>query len=243
MNTKTTILVIDDDADICELISDYLTRNNYCVLSAQDGNGMREQLKLKDIDLVVLDVMLPGEDGLQLCRYLTTNHNCPILMLSALGDATDRIVGLEMGADDYLAKPFNPRELLARIKALLRHREKTIKSHHNNTNLQLYAFDRWQVDPNKRTLINSQGVHITLTSGEYHLLEAMLKQPHTILSRDQLLETTHGREAGPYDRTIDVQIARLRKKLECDPKNPTVIQTIRGGGYQLCRDVRKVIKK
>lgn len=231
------ILVVDDDTEICELLSDYLSKHEYKVSTANNGQQMRRIIHDSPIDLIVLDVMLPGEDGLSLCKQITAEYNTPILMLSAQGEDTDRIVGLEIGADDYLSKPFNPRELLARIKALLRHRHKaqdTINIHNNHDLLQ---FGTWRVDPCQHILLNAEDVVIPLTQGEYQLLQVLLEHPHHVLSRNQLLELTHGREAGPFDRTIDVQIGRLRKKLEHDPKEPEIIKTIRGGGYQFCCDV------
>jgi two-component system OmpR family response regulator len=238
MNTDTQhILVVDDDIEICQLLTDYLSKHGYRVSTANNGSQMHKQLDKHSIDLITLDVMMPGDDGLTLCKQVIQTHSLPILILSAQGDAADRIVGLEVGADDYLAKPFNPRELLARIKALLRHQQKAQFNHQQANNLPLLQFDQWRVDQNRRALINQKNVHIALTQGEYKLLIVLLNHANHVLSRNQLLELTHGRESGPYDRTIDVQIGRLRKKIEIDPKKPAIIKTIRGGGYQLCSQV------
>ncbi len=238
MNTDMQhILVVDDDIEICQLLTDYLSKHGYRVSTAHNGSQMHKQLEKHSIDLITLDVMMPGDDGLTLCKQLIQTYSLPILILSAQGDATDRIVGLEVGADDYLAKPFNPRELLARIKALLRHQKKAQTNHHVAKSLPLLHFDQWRIDQNRRALINQNNVHIALTQGEYKLLMVLLNNANRVLSRNQLLELTHGREAGPYDRTIDVQIGRLRKKIEIDAKKPLIIKTIRGGGYQLCSQV------
>lgn len=231
------ILVVDDDIEICQLLTDYLKKHELQVTTAHNGQQMHRALSQHAIDLIVLDVMLPGDDGLTLCKQLIQEHHLPILIISAQGDDTDRIVGLEVGADDYLPKPFNPRELLARIKALLRHQQKAQSAGSAHNRIPLLQFNQWSLDPNRRVLINPNNIHVSLTQGEYALLLVLLEHPNRVLTRNQLLELTHGREAGPYDRTIDVQIGRLRKKLELDPKDPSLIKTIRGGGYQLCCDV------
>lgn len=241
MNKKQNhILVVDDDSEICQLLNDYLRQHDYEVSTAHNGQQMHQQLSQQTIDLIILDVMLPGDDGLVLCQQLVKQCNIPILMLSAQGEATDRIVGLEVGADDYISKPFNPRELLARIKALLRRQQKAQRTESNSTRMPYLQFDDWHVDRNRRVLINPKKVIVALTQGEYDLLIALLENPRHVLTRNQLLEHTRGREAGPLDRTIDVQIGRLRKKIEKDPKQPQLITTVRGGGYQLCCDVTTV---
>ncbi len=231
MNMKQNhILVVDDDSEICTLLDEYLTLHGHQVSTANNGQQMYKVLGQHAIDLIILDVMLPGDDGLVLCQQLVKSRQTPILMLSAQGESTDRIIGLEVGADDYLAKPFNPRELLARIKSLLRRQNKAQSNAY-------WQFNGWRVDRTKRALINPEGVIVALTQGEYALLTAFLEHPHHVLTRNQLLELTRGREAGPFDRTIDVQIGRVRKKIETDPKNPTLIKTVRGGGYQFCCEV------
>ncbi|MDF1795997.1 MAG: response regulator [Coxiellaceae bacterium] len=238
--TQNHILIVDDDSEICHLLQDYLCKHDYQVSIAHNGQQMHQQLSEHNIDLIILDVMLPGDDGLVLCQQLVKQCNIPILMLSAQGEATDRIVGLEVGADDYISKPFNPRELLARIKALLRRQDKAQQAATNSSRMPYLQFADWHVDRNRRALINPNKVIVSLTQGEYELLMALLENPQHVLTRNQLLELTRGREAGPLDRTIDVQVGRLRKKIEKDPKQPLLITTVRGGGYQLCCEVKSV---
>lgn len=237
MDKKWHILIVDDDPEICALVSDYLSQHGYRVSTAHNGVEMQRIMKKFTFDLVVLDIMLPGEDGLSLCRKLRETSEVFIIMLSAIGEETDRIVGLEVGADDYLGKPFSPRELLARIKALARRSLGAAKSPRKIVGLPDIKFINWTLDQNKRRLIAPDGVAVPLSTGEYELLLAFLENPGRTLSRDQLLDITRGREAMPFDRTIDVQVARLRKKLEADPKNPQIIVTVRGGGYQFNADV------
>ena len=234
-------MVVDDDPQIGELLSDYLKQHGYRVTLVRDGLDMRKKLKLARVDLVVLDIMMPGEDGLSICRKLREQaEDLLIIMLSAMGEETDRIVGLEVGADDYIAKPFSPRELLARIKTLERLTlgplvEQRRKRQINR--LPRFRFSNWILDQNKRQLLSAQEVAIPLSTGEYELLMAFLENPKRTLTRDQLLDITRGRQANPFDRTIDVQVARLRKKIEENPKDPALIITVRGGGYQLTADV------
>jgi two-component system OmpR family response regulator len=240
MSSEINILIVDDDPEIGELLQGYLQKQNFNVITRQDGVDILEVIAAHDVNLVVLDVMLPGEDGLSLCRKIREKSAVMIIMLSAMGEDTDKIVGLEMGADDYLAKPFSPRELLARIKSLVRRtsgemgaqreQEKLVKV----TNIK---FANWTLDRNKRKLIAPDAVTIPLTNGEYELLLALLENANRVLSRDQLLNITHNRDAGPFDRTIDVQVGRIRKKIETDAKNPSFIETVRGGGYQFNADV------
>jgi two-component system, OmpR family, response regulator len=238
---KWHILVVDDDPQIGELLSDYLKQHNYRVSLARDGIEMRRRLKEKRVDLVVLDIMMPGEDGLSICRKLREEaEDLLIIMLSAMNEQTDRIVGLEVGADDYISKPFSPRELLARIKTLERLTlgplaEQRRKRQINR--LPRFRFANWMLDQNKRQLLSSEGVAIPLSTGEYELLMAFLENTKRTLTRDQLLDLTRGRQSNPFDRTIDVQVARLRKKIEDNPKDPRLIVTVRGGGYQLTADV------
>lgn len=234
------ILVVDDDPDIGNLIKDYLQQHGFEVLIAKDGKQMWRVFKDKVIDMVILDVMLPGDDGMTLCRQLRQSSAVSIIMLSAAADEADRIIGLEMGADDYLTKPFSPRELLARIKALLRRSQGGLAQEREQialANLPSLCFAGWKLDRKRRTLLSRDGVTVPLSTGEYDLLLILLQHPGRVLSRDQLLDLTHGRESGPYDRSVDVQVGRLRKKIEQDPKDPKIIVTVRGGGYQLDVDV------
>lgn len=240
INVNIHILVVDDDPQIGDLLSDYLRKHGFRVSVAKDGFSMRRLLKQYSIDLVVLDIMLPGTDGISLCRELRQSADLPIIMLSAAGDESDRVVGLEVGADDYLAKPFSPRELLARIKALIRRASGPVAENRQRSRLArlpTLVFHEWALDQNKRVLLDNQGVSIALSAAEYDLLLALLEHPGRTLTRDQLLDMTRGRQANAFDRTIDVQVARLRKKLEIDPKDPKIIVTVRGGGYQFNADV------
>lgn len=236
------ILVVDDDPQIGELIRDYLTQHGYQVSVAANGREMWRVFKQKSIDVVILDVMLPGDDGVSLCRQLREVSSVSIIMLSAAAEESDRIVGLEVGADDYLTKPFSPRELLARLKALLRRSSGDLGKQRQQqalANLPSLQFAGWTLDRKQRQLIAEGNLMVPLTTGEYDLLCIFLQHPQQVLSRDQLLDLTHGRQAGPYDRSIDVQVGRLRKKIEKDAKNPQLLLTIRGGGYQLQVQVKQ----
>ena len=208
------------------------------VETAADGRAMWKQIESARIDLVVLDLMLPGEDGLSLCRRLRVATTIPVIMLTALGEETDRIIGLEMGADDYLAKPFNPRELLARIRAVLRRAGATAQPISEERGPTL-AFDGWKLDLAKRELRAPGGELVALTAGEFDLLVVFAERPKRVLNRDQLLDLTKGRAAATFDRSIDVQLSRLRRKIEADPKDPTLIKTVRGGGYVFTSDVAR----
>ncbi len=241
MTRTPHILVVDDDREIRDLVGQFLKRHEMRVELAQNGKEMFGHLETGRFDLIVLDLMMPGEDGLSLCRRLRSTPNLsqvPVIMLTALGEDTDRIIGLEMGADDYLPKPFNPRELLARIKAVLRRAEGPGPQENEETSGH-YAFADWTLDTTKRELRSPEGVLTTLTSGEYDLLIAFLERPNRVLNRDQLLDLTRGRDAGPFDRSVDVQLSRLRKKIEADPKDPAIIKTVRGGGYILAAEVTR----
>lgn len=228
------LLIVDDHQEIRELLQRFFLQHNYRVTLAKDGKEMKQCLKSAQIDLIVLDLMLPGEDGLTLCRGLRVSSNIPIVMLTAMGDEMDKIIGLEMGADDYLAKPFNPRELLARIKAVLR-RVNQLSTPLSDASQ--YRFAQWTIDIHKRELIDTEGVMVILSSAEFDLLRVFINHPRRVLSRDQLLELSKGRDGGVYDRAIDTLISRLRKKLELDAKQPTLIKTIWGGGYQFTCEV------
>lgn len=229
------ILVVDDDRKIRDLTARFLRKHGYRVGDAANGREMDDHLANGNFDLIVLDLMMPGEDGLSICRRLRADTAIPIIMLTALGEETDRIVGLEMGADDYLPKPFNPRELLARIKAILR-LGGDFRSPAPVSGRTL-GFEGWTVDLSKRELRNPDGALVSLTAGEFDLLVALTERPQRVLNRDQLLDLTRGREAGAFDRAVDVQLSRLRRKIEADPKDPTLIKTVRGGGYMFTADV------
>ncbi|MCG8546940.1 MAG: response regulator [Alphaproteobacteria bacterium] len=236
MSRSPHILVVDDDREIRSLVAQFLKKHGYRVSDAPDGKSMMQQLESGRFDLVVLDLMLPGEDGLSLCRRVRSNSSLPIIMLTAMGEETDRIVGLEMGADDYLPKPFSPRELLARIKAVLRRASGTETDSGEAAKGEIF-FDNWRIDLTKRELRAPGGALVALTAGEFDLLLVLVERAGRVLSRDQLLDLTRGREAAPFDRSVDVQISRLRRKIEQDPKNPKVIKTVRGGGYTLASKV------
>lgn len=211
-------------------MSEYLTRHGYRVSVADGGKAMRAQLESSAVDLIVLDIMMPGEDGLTLCRELRAHSDTPIILLTAVADETDRVIGLELGADDYVTKPFNPRELLARIKVVLR-RTHALPPQRLQPAADTIVFDRWTLDVARRELVGEDGVSTPLSSGEYRLLMVLLDHAQMVLSRDQLLDLTQGRAAKVFDRSIDNQVSRLRKKLERDTKRPALLTTVRGGGY------------
>ncbi|MNH73159.1 Transcriptional regulatory protein OmpR [compost metagenome] len=232
------ILVVDDHSEIRDLLKRFLEQHGMRVSCARDGKEMKRLLDEREFDLLVLDLMMPGEDGLTLCRELRVKSRLPIIMLTAMGEETDRIIGLEMGADDYLAKPFNPRELLARIKAVMRRTQAEIQPvPETETLTRDLRFDRWLLDINRRELVDEEGVGMSLSTAEFDLLKVFLERPQRVLSRDQLLDLARGREAVAFDRAIDTLVSRLRRKLERDPKNPELIKTIWGGGYLFAADV------
>jgi len=239
MSTVPHILIVDDHADIRVPLAKYLSKNGMRASTADGGQAMRESLKTSAPDLIVLDVMMPGEDGLSLCRYLRENTELPVILLTAMAEDTDRIVGLEVGADDYVTKPFNPRELLARIKAVLR-RAQSMPRPKEKHDAERLSFDRWTFDLRRRELIADDDVTVPLSTAEFKLLNVLVQRPGMVLSRDQLLDLTAGREAAPFDRSIDNQVSRLRKKIEVDPKNPKILQTVWGGGYKFEADVKTV---
>ena len=230
------ILVVDDDQGIRELLSQFLQQHGYHTHTAKNGDEMRACLQTHDMDLIILDLMMPGDDGMTLCKEIRQTMQTPIMMLTAITDDIEQVLGLEMGADDFINKPFNPRTLLARIKAILRRSTPTITPEIGNTK-RYFHFSGWQLDTVSRQLKSSDDLEISLSSGEYTLLQALVEHPQHVLSRDFLLDLTKHREAGPYDRSIDIQISRLRHKIEQDSKNPTLIKTIRGGGYVLSTTV------
>ena len=238
MSDSPHLLVVDDTRDVRDALRQYLVRHGYRVSTADSASAARRELQQAAIDLVILDVMMPGEDGLSLCRELRARGGLPIIMLTALGEETDRIVGLEMGADDYVTKPFAPRELLARIKAVLRRARSLPHRPGGGPPAGLLRFDRWRFDRAARELLDEAGTVVPLSTGEFLLLDALLRHPGLVLSRDQLLDLTRGRDAVPFDRSVDNQVSRLRKKLERDPKNPLLIKTHWGGGYSFAGKVR-----
>ncbi|MBT6093794.1 MAG: response regulator [Rhodospirillaceae bacterium] len=238
MNTQPHILVVDDHLDIREPLADYLDKNGYRATMAADAAAARRALEGAAVDLVVLDIMMPGEDGLSLCRYLRETTQIPVILLTARADDTDRIVGLEMGADDYVTKPFNPRELLARIKSVLR-RVHSLPPQRQPVDAAQVRFEGWTLDLARRQVIDAAGVAMPLSAAEFALLDAFLRHPRMVLSRDQLLDITQGREANVFDRSIDNQVSRLRKKIEVDPKAPELIKTVRGGGYMFAGQVKR----
>jgi two-component system OmpR family response regulator len=231
------ILLVEDDREIRTLVYRFLRDNDLRVTAASDGRDLDRLLKDNRIDLIVLDVMLPGEDGLEICRRLRASSDLPVIMLTARGEDVDRIVGLEIGADDYMTKPFNPRELLARIRAVLRRGgASTVDGARTGAVL---VFNGWRLDPNVRQLHDPDGVRIALTGAELDLLLVLCERTRRVLSREQLIDLTQGRGAAPFERSIDVLISRLRQKMERDPREPTLIQTIRGGGYMFAPEVTR----
>lgn len=232
------LLVVDDDAELRVLLQDYLGQAGFCVTTVADGRQMQRAMDAARFDLIILDVMLPGEDGLALCRKLRAGSQVPILMLTARGDEVDRIVGLEMGADDYLSKPFNPRELLARVKSILR-RAGSLPENLADEDVRRFRFVDWILDTRTRQLLSPTGVVVDLSGVEYKILRVLLQHPNRVLSRDQLLKFTQGREANAFDRAIDVQIGRLRRKLHDDPREPRLIKTVRNEGYVLSVPVER----
>ena len=236
MDNKDRILIVDDDPEIRRLLVDYLMKNGFEAFSARDGREMWQGLERHAIDLLVLDLMLPDSDGLTLCRELRARSNLPVLMLTARGEEADRIVGIEMGADDYLVKPFSPRELLARIKSILR-RTRALPPNLRPESQRCLAFAGWRLDTATRVLTAADGVAVPLSGGEYRLLHILLEHPNRVLNRDQLVEMIHGRTPEAYDRAIDVQVSRLRQRLRDDSREPQLIKTVRGEGYVLAANV------
>ena len=223
------ILIVDDQREICDLVQEYLSSEGYRVSTAHDGAGMRRLIAHDPVDLVILDLMLPGEDGLTLARSLREESSVGIIILTGRGETVDRIIGLEMGADDYLPKPFHLRELLARVKSVLR--RASSRSADRQASRPRARFAGWNLDLSTRELVSPSGEEVRLTTGEFDLLAAFVNNANQVLTRDRLLDLARNREAGPFDRTIDVQVGRLRRKLEDDPQRPTMIKTVRGSGY------------
>ena len=230
MSDAPHILVVDDDREIRTLLSDYLQKNGYRVSAVAEGKSMRRTLEQSHVDLIVLDLMLPGEDGLKLCRDLRQTSQIPVLMLTALGEEIDRVLGLEVGADDYLPKPFSPRELVGRIKAILR-RTAHMPRDPDLRQASGYKFGDWQLDHTTRTLSHVDGTQTALSGAEFRLLSVLLSHATRVLSRPQLMELLRGRDLDPFDRSIDVRISRLRQTLRDDARSPRIIKTIYGEGY------------
>lgn len=230
------LMVVDDDREIRDLLSRFLSGHGYRVTTAADSTEMRRALADRTFDLVILDLMLPGEDGLSICRSLRSTSDIPIIMLTVIGDETDRITGFESGADDYIAKPFSPQELLVRIRAVLR-RTASAPFSAGVRHDYVAHFDNWKLDRRKRKLTSLDGTLVDLSSTEFDLLTVFAEHPQRTLSRDQLLDLSCGRKEVAFDRSIDMQVSRIRQKIEEDPKHPTLIQTVRGGGYYFSAEV------
>lgn len=239
MERTPHILVVDDHREIRELLAKYFEKNGLRVSVADGGNALRQAMRTSAIDLVVLDIMMPGEDGLALCRQLRQTSDVPVVLLTAVTEETDRIVGLELGADDYVTKPFNPRELLARIRAILR-RVGAPSRVETSPEQVLYRFDRWVLDPAAHTLLDESGEAVALGTAEFRLLQAFVTRPGCVLTRDQLLDITAGRAAQVFDRSIDNLVSRLRRRIERDPQQPALIKTVWGDGYLFAGHVETV---
>ncbi len=231
------LLLVDDEASLREPLADYLSRQGFSVKQAADAAKARSILLDEQPDLVLLDIMMPGEDGLSLCRHLIEAKKLPVIFLTARGEATDRIVGLEIGADDYVVKPFEPRELVARIRSVLRRATRSAPEPEVDAH---YDFEGWSLDPLKRRLTDPEGTIVPISSAEFRLLVAFLEHPRQVLDRDRLLDMVQGREAHLFDRAVDNQVSRLRRKMETDSRDPKLIQTVWGGGYRLAADVRRM---
>lgn len=236
----TRVLVVDDEAALREPLSDYLVRQGFAAAQAASAAEARARLAAEAYDIVLLDIMMPGEDGLSLCRHLIEARQLPVIFLTARGEATDRIVGLEIGADDYVVKPFDPRELVARIRSVLRRAARAPGTSAGEADEFHYLFEGWRLDPLRRRLTDREGAVVAISSAEFRLLVAFLDHPRQVLDRDRLLDMVQGREAHLFDRAVDNQISRLRRKIERDSRNPELIQTVWGGGYMLAAEVRKV---
>jgi len=237
MAEEPHILLVDDERDIRDPLASYLGKNGVRVTKAENAAAARQALSAYAIDLVLLDIMMPGEDGLSLAGFIRATTNVPVILLTARAEEMDRVVGLEIGADDYVTKPFSPRELLARIRAVLRRAgEDRVRPPDADT----YGFGPWVLKSGERELIGEDNVAIPLSTGEYNLLHALVTRPRRVLSRDQLLDLSQGRELAAFERSIDNHISRLRKKIEADPSNPKLIKTVWGGGYMFASEVRKL---
>lgn len=231
------LLIVEDEKSVREPLAQYLNKNGCRTIQARDAQEARKLMTGQVFDVIILDVMLPGESGFSLCRHIRETKDIPVILLTAKGEETDRIVGLEIGADDYVLKPFSPRELLARIKAIVRRTRSTPSRQRLAESMDL-AFGAWTLKTGERHLVGEDGVVVALSSVEFSLLMVLIERPRMVLSREQLLDLTRGRTAVLFDRSIDNQVSRLRKKLEPDPKNPIYIKTVWGGGYSFAADVK-----
>ena len=233
------LLLVDDERSIREPLAQYLTRQGFRVTQAIDAAAARTRLGAYAIDLAILDVMMPGEDGFSLCRHIRATSELPVILLTAKAEESDRILGLELGADDYVVKPFSPRELATRVKVILR-RAQTGGARQRAPETGSYAFAGWVLRTGERSLVDQDGVSVPLSTGEYTLLLALVTRPRQVLTRDQLLDLTQGREAAAFDRAIDNQVSRLRRKIELDSRAPEIIKTVWGGGYMLAAEVLRL---
>ncbi|MXP29328.1 response regulator [Porphyrobacter algicida] len=238
---QPTVLLVDDESSLREPLAEYLTRQGFVVHEADSAAAARSRLLEAVPDLVLLDIMMPGEDGLSLCRHLVETRGIPVILLTAKGEAMDRIIGLEIGADDYVAKPFEPRELVARIRSVLRRSTKSGGEPESED--LLYRFEGWELDPLKRRLSDPEGSIVAISTAEFRLLRAFCDHPRQVVDRDRLLDLVQGREAHLFDRAVDNQVSRLRRKIEADSREPQLIQTVRGGGYRLAADVARAARQ
>jgi two-component system OmpR family response regulator len=235
--TPIAILLVDDERSLREPLAEYLVRQGFEVREAESAAAARTMLAQNVPDIVLLDIMMPGEDGLSLCRHLVETRGLPTILLTAKGEAMDRIVGLEIGADDYVTKPFEPRELVARIRSVLRRADRATPA---PTEEPVFVFEGWQLDPLKRRLTDPEGALVPLSTAEFRMLRAFCEHPRQVLDRDRLLDLVQGREAHLFDRAVDNQVSRLRRKIEADSRNPHFIQTVRGDGYRFAADVARL---
>ncbi|MCV0382956.1 MAG: response regulator [Erythrobacter sp.] len=236
----TSLLLVDDERTLREPLAEYLTGQGFAVREAESAAAARSTLRDHTPDIVLLDIMMPGEDGLSLTRHLVETQGLPVILLTAKGEAMDRIVGLEIGADDYVTKPFEPRELVARIRTVLRRVDKGADGGPVPADDFVYAFEGWTLDPLKRRLTDPEDAVVSISTAEFRLLRALCDHPRQVLDRDRLLDMVQGREAHLFDRAVDNQVSRLRRKIEADSRNPMLIQTVRGGGYRLAADVARI---
>jgi two-component system OmpR family response regulator len=237
MSSEPHVLIVDDERDILDPLAAYLVRNGFRTSKAQNAAAARETMAAHAIDIALIDIMMPGEDGLSLTGFIRATSGIPVILLTAKAEETDRIVGLELGADDYLTKPFSPRELVARIKAVLRRSsDDRVKA----PEADAFAFGDWILKTGERELVNASGNQVALSTGEYNLLLALVTHPKRVLTRDKLLDLSQGRDLAAFERSIDNHISRLRKKIEADPRHPQLVKTVWGGGYTLAADVRRL---
>jgi DNA-binding response OmpR family regulator len=237
MTGEPHVLIVDDERDILDPLASYLSKNGFRVSKARDAGTAREIIAAHAIDIALIDIMMPGEDGLSLTGFIRATAKTPVILLTAKAEETDRIVGLELGADDYVTKPFSPRELVARIKAVLR---RSSSDRVTAPDAEAFAIGDWVLRTGERELVGKDGSAVSLSTGEYNLLLAFVTHPRRVLTRDQLLDLSQGREMAAFERSIDNHISRLRKKLEADPREPKLIKTVWGGGYTLAADVRRL---